>query len=50
MNEKQKMYIKMHNEKIDVKKFEEATFAKSDNVKWIYINIPSMRARIEREG
>ena len=36
--------------KYDKKKFEEATFAKCDNVKWIYINIPSMRARIEREG
>ena len=55
MNENQKSYIKKHNEKIDnekidMKRFERATFAKCDNVKWLYINIPSLRARIEREG
>ena len=55
MNENQKSYIKKHNEnidneKIDMKRFEKATFAKCDNVKWLYINIPSLRARIEREG
>ena len=26
------------------------TFAKSDNVEWIYKNIPSLKKRIEREG
>ena len=53
MNQKQIEYIKKHNAKIakaEKAKRDEALFAKCDNVIWIYDNIPSLRARIEREG
>ena len=55
MNQKQIEYIKKHNAKIEkaekakaIRK--EALFAKVQNITWIYDNIPSLRARIEREG
>ena len=55
MNQKQIEYIKKHNAKIEKAekakaKRADALFAKCDNVVWIYDNIPSLRARIEREG
>ena len=55
MNKKQMEYIKKHNAKIAkaekakaIRK--EALFAKCENVIWLYDNVPSLRARIEREG
>tara|TARA_R110000744_G_C19059966_1_gene528833 strand:+ start:315 stop:476 length:162 start_codon:yes stop_codon:yes gene_type:complete len=53
MNKKHIEYIKKHNAKIAEKAKaikKEALFAKSQNVKWIYENVPSLRKRIEREG
>ena len=54
MNKKQIEYIKKHNAKIAKKEIQKRmdspTFAKSQNVKWIYENVPSLRKRIEREG
>jgi len=55
MNQKQIDYISKHNAKIEkaekakaIRK--EALFAKCENVIWLYDNVPSLRARIEREG
>ena len=51
MNKKQKEYIRKHNAKIErQQRMNDPTFAKSDNVKWIYENVPSLRKRIEKEG
>ena len=36
--------------KAEMKKRDRALFAKCDNVKWLYDNVPSLRKRIEREG
>ena len=55
MNQKQIDYINKHNARIEkaekakaIRK--EALFAKVQNITWLYDNVPSLRARIEREG
>ena len=45
-----KAEMKKKAKKEFIERIASPTFAKSQNVEWIYKNIPSLRKRIEKEG